>query len=219
MLKIAVPTNRPQAVSNYLDALARLEARGETGRDFDPENYDGLLLPGGCDVNPVRYGKNRIPQETVDDDLDALQFDVLSRFLEAGRPVLGICRGHQLLNIAFGGTLVQHLSGAEKHMSLPGGEDNVHTVHIEPASFLSRFCGTDCAVNSSHHQGIGIPGKGFRTVMRSEDGAIEAIEHETLPVWGVQWHPERMCFLHRRSDTVDGSCVFRFFLDQCMNTK
>lgn len=217
MLKIAVPTNRPQAVSNYLEALARLKACGDTGTDFNPADYDGLLLPGGCDVNPSRYGKNRIPGETVDDDLDALQFSVLTRFLEAGRPVLGICRGHQLLNVAFGGTLIQHLPGAENHMSLTSGEDNTHAVHIEQNSFLSRIFGADCIVNSSHHQGIDIPGEGFRTVMWSEDGVIEAVEHETLPVWGVQWHPERMCFRHRRNDTVDGSGVFCFFLDQCMN--
>ena len=215
MRKIAVPTNRPQAVVNYLAALSQLGACGETGRTFDPDQYDGLLLPGGCDVNPSRYGKDRIPQETVDDDLDDLQFDTLDRFLRAGKPVLGICRGHQLLNVAFGGTLIQHLPGAEKHMSLASGEDNIHPVRIEKGSFLDRIYGTGCIVNSSHHQGADAPGEGFRVVMRSEDGVIEAIEHNTLPVWGVQWHPERMCFAHKRDDTADGSGIFRFFLEQC----
>ena len=194
MLRIAIPTNRPQAVTNYLHALTMTGARGEAGRDFSADQYDGLLLPGGCDVNPARYGKEPIPQEITDDDQDALQFDVLARFLEARKPVLGICRGHQLLNVAFGGTLIQHLPGAEKHMSLPSG---------------------DCPVNSSHHQGIELPGKGLHAVLHSEDGVIEAIEHDSLPVWGVQWHPERMCFLHQRDDTEDGSLIFRFFLEQC----
>ena len=197
MLRIAIPTNRPQAVTNYLHALTMTGARGEAGRDFSADQYDGLLLPGGCDVNPARYGKEPIPQEITDDDQDALQFDVLARFLEARKPVLGICRGHQLLNVAFGGTLIQHLPGAEKHMSLPSGEDN------------------DFRVNSSHHQGIELPGKGLHAVLHSEDGVIEAIEHDSLPVWGVQWHPERMCFLHQRDDTEDGSLIFRFFLEQC----
>ena len=215
MLRIAIPTNRPQAVTNYLHALTMTGARGEAGRDFSADQYDGLLLPGGCDVNPARYGKEPIPQEITDDDQDALQFDVLARFLEARKPVLGICRGHQLLNVAFGGTLIQHLPGAEKHMSLPSGEDNVHPVHAERDSFLYRIYGSDFRVNSSHHQGIELPGKGLNAVLHSEDGVIEAIEHDSLPVWGVQWHPERMCFLHQRDDTEDGSLIFRFFLEQC----
>ncbi len=216
MLKIAIPTSRPQGVANYINALTGTGAQAEAGADFDPAGYDGLLLPGGWDVNPSRYGKERIPQETIDDELDAIQFAVLDRFLRAGKPVLGICRGHQLLNVAFGGTLIQHLPGAERHMRLPGDADNAHTVYIEPDSFTGRIYGAECRVNSSHHQGIEIPGEGFRAVMRTEDGVIEAIEHNTLPVWGVQWHPERMCFAHRREDTADGSGIFRFFLEQCM---
>ena len=215
MLRIAVPTNRPSAVSNYLDALSQMGERGYAGRFFNPDEYDGLLLPGGCDVNPSRYGKIPIPQETVDDELDVLQFDVLARFLEAGKPVLGICRGHQLLNVAFGGTLIQHLPGAESHMSRPDGSDNVHRALAAPDSFLVPVYGPCFTVNSSHHQGIEVPGKGLRTVMQAEDSVIEAIEHESLPVWGVQWHPERMCFARRRDDTVDGSGVLRFFLEQC----
>jgi putative glutamine amidotransferase len=217
MLKIAVPTNRPQAPANYLYALARLGARGETGTEFSPETYDGLLLPGGWDVNPSRYGKTPIPEETIDDGLDALQFAALEAFLKAGKPVLGVCRGHQLLNIAFGGTLVQHLPGAKAHMSLPDGDDNVHAVRIEQHSFLYDLYGSGCAVNSSHHQGVEIPGKGLRPVMHSADGVIEAMEHESLPIWSVQFHPERMCFLHRRDDTADGSKIFRFFLDRCQS--
>ena len=220
MLKIAIPTNRPQAVSNYLDALAASGARGETGRDFPfPEAYDGLLLPGGCDVNPARYGKARIEQETIDDELDALQFETLARFLEAKKPVLGICRGHQLLNIAFGGTLIQHLPGAEKHQSLVTEADNIHTAHMEENTFLYQIYGSRCIVNSSHHQGVEIPGKGLIISARSEDGVIEGMEHESLPVWSVQFHPERMCFKHRREDTADGSRLFRCFLEQCRGEK
>lgn len=215
MLKIAVPTNNPEHVANYLHALAGCGAHGEAARDFTPDEYDGLLLPGGYDINPSYYGKTRLPHEVIDDDLDTLQFHVLDRFLKAGKPVFGICRGHQMLNIAFGGTLIQDLPGAEKHTRRPDDTDNVHPAHTAPGSFAYRLYGPGCSVNSSHHQGIGIPGKGFRPVMWSEDGVVEAAAHETLPVWSVQWHPERMCFTFARDDTADGGSVFRFFLEQC----
>ena len=215
MMKIAIPTNRPQAVVNYVDALTQAGAQADAGRAFDPEEYDGLLLPGGWDVNPARYGKERIPEETIDDDLDAVQFPVLESFLKAGKPVLGICRGHQLLNVAFGGTLIQHIPGAEKHTSLPEGGDNVHAIRIRTDSFLYPLYGAGCRVNSSHHQAIETPGTELRVTALSEDGVAEAVEHESLPVWGVQFHPERMCFRFRREDTADGSDVIRFFLEQC----
>ena len=181
MLKIAIPTNRPQAVVNYVNAMFGSGAQAETGRTFDPDEYDGLLLPGGWDVNPVRYGKTRIPDETIDDDLDAVQFETLAGFLEAGKPVLGICRGHQLLNIAFGGTLIQHLPGAERHQSLANGADNAHMIHIAGNTFLHQIYGSACSVNSTHHQGVDIPGKGMIIAARAEDGVIEATEHESHP--------------------------------------
>ncbi len=219
MLKIAIPTNKPTAVANYLDALSRLGALGKAGRSFSSSACDGLLLPGGADVNPSLYGRDRLPGEVLDDDLDRLQLEALEGFLSAGKPVFAICRGHQLLNVALGGTLIRHLPGAESHMSLAAGEDNAHRVVCEENSFLYRIYGAECTVNSSHHQGVELPGRGLRVVMRSEDGVVEAMAHDSLPIWSVQWHPERMCFKHRRNDTVDGSLVIRFFLDQCLSRR
>jgi len=219
MIRIAVPTNRPKDVINYLNALSGLGARGEAERAFDPSEYDGLLLPGGCDIDPSRYGKEKTAPGTVEKELDAIQFAALEKFLAAGKPVFGICRGHQLLNVAFGGTLIQHLAGAENHTGLPGGGDNAHGAAIEQGSYLQPIYGDVCRVNSSHHQGVDRLGKGLRTVMRAEDGTVEAMEHTSLPIWSVQWHPERMCFAHRREDTADGSLVIRFFLEQCLRRK
>ena len=192
MLKIAIPTNRPQAVVNYVNAIIGSGAQAEAGRAFDPDEYDGLLLPGGWDVNPARYGKTRIPDETIDDDLDVVQFDTLAGFLEAGKPVLGICRGCQLLNIAFGGTLWQDLPS-----EFPGKDiqhRNVHhPVQIAPDSRLALAIGTtNTVVNSYHHQAVQKIAPGFRITATAPDGVIEAIESEQYPAVGLQFHPEKL---------------------------
>ena len=85
MIRIAVPTNRPENVINYLNALTGLGARGEAGRDFDPSGFDGLLLPGGCDIAPSRYGQEKTAEGTVDDELDAIQFAALERLTSTPR--------------------------------------------------------------------------------------------------------------------------------------
>ncbi len=216
MLKIAIPAITTNTIiGNYVDALSNLGAESETGTGIHPEECAGLLLPGGLDVNPAVYGQAPAPETEIDQPLDDLQMDILARFLALGKPVLGICRGHQLLNAAMGGTLIQHLPNAEAHMHIRTGVDNIHPCKTLPGSWLHALYGDHFSVNSSHHQAVDRPAEGFRVVQRSADGVIEAMEHETLPVWTVQWHPERMCFAHRRSDTVDGSAVFRFFLERC----
>ena len=217
MLRIAIPTNRPDAVANYKNALIHSGAEPVACAEPDPENCAGLLLPGGIDLHPTLYGLEDQPGTEYDAELDAIQLDALHRFLKARKPVLGICRGHQLINVALGGTLILNLPSAESHNRLPSGTDNAHPCAAAPDSWIAEIYGTCFTVNSSHHQGVDRPGKGMRTVLRAQDGVIEAMQHETLPVWSVQFHPERMCFGHRREDTVDGSLIFRFFLDKCGN--
>ena len=217
MLRIAIPTNRPGALANYKNALIHSGAEPAACTEPDPESCAGLLLPGGIDLHPTLYGLEDQPGTEYDAELDAIQLDALRRFLKARKPVLGICRGHQLINVALGGTLVLNLPSAASHSRLPSGTDNAHPCAADPGSWIAGIYGTCFAVNSSHHQGVDRPGKGMRTVLRAQDGVIEAMQHETLPVWGVQFHPERMCFGHRREDTVDGSLIFRFFLDKCRN--
>jgi putative glutamine amidotransferase len=216
MLKIALPTIQINAnTRNYINALVLSGAEPETGSVIHPENCDGLLLPGGIDVNPSLFGQDKAPETEFDSALDTLQLGVLRRFMDLGKPVFGICRGHQLINVALGGTLIQHLPAAEDHMEICPGADHVHLCDAVPDSFIGRLYGTQFTVNSSHHQGVGILGKGLRPVLHAQDGVIEAMEHETLPIWSVQFHPERMCYAHRRSDTVDGSLLFLFFLEKC----
>jgi len=216
MLQIAVPMIRQgKTAGYYLDALIQSGAKPVTGSEIDPERCSGLLLPGGPDVEPVRYGQQPAPETKPDPELDALQFDVLERFLALGRPVFGICRGQQLINAALGGTLIQHLPTAADHIGLPDGTDNAHACTADPDSFIGRLYGPRFAVNSSHHQAVDRPGAGLRPVLWAQDGVIEALQHETLPIWSVQFHPERMGFARKREDTADGRLLFRFFLEKC----
>ena len=216
MLKIAVPTTQDDSfIRNYIRALTLSGAEPVTGAAMERESCDGLLLPGGVDINPALYGQDKAPETEFDSPLDTLQLEILRRFLALKKPVFGICRGHQLINVALGGTLIQHLPTAEDHVRTPAGADNVHPCAAEPGSWIAGVCGTRFSVNSSHHQGVDRPGEGLHAVLHAPDGVIEALQHETLPVWSVQFHPERMCFDHLRADTVDGSPLFRFFLEKC----
>ena len=119
-LKIAIPVlDMPTA--NYENALRELGARPVVIKEVcDPQEYDGLLLPGGDDVDPARFGQEINGSLGISPELDALQFEVLDRFVKAGKPVLGICRGHQVINIYFGGDLIQDLG--EKMCATEGPE-------------------------------------------------------------------------------------------------
>jgi putative glutamine amidotransferase len=158
----------------------------------------GLLLTGGRDIDPARYGEAPHPAtEEPNLERDDLEFRLLERALAAGMPVLAICRGHQLLNVALGGSLQQHIEG-DGHRSLDdiGAASRWHEVDIEPCSGLRAWLGVDRAhVNSRHHQAVTIErlAPGLRIAGLSPDGFVEAVESERHSwVVGVQWHPERL---------------------------
>ena len=218
-VKIAVCGKKEQ-VGNYLSALGKLGAEATVvGADTQPEAFDGLLLPGGGDLASWRYGQENAGSDVPDEALDELQLSVLDRFVRAKKPVFGICRGHQLLNVYFGGTLIQDLAVRDSHTRDDNKRDRVHETTAAADSFLGRIYGTAFSVNSSHHQATARTGRGLRTVQLAADGTPEAAEHESLPVWSVQWHPERLCFDYARPDAVDGSRVLSFFLEQCEKRK
>ena len=230
MLKIAIPVLVPEKVRNYEDALRALGAEpvvvsaGLNGAERpagtvavdQADDCAGLLLPGGMDVEPDRYGQPADPKSEIEPGLDGLQWEALQRFVDRGKPVFGICRGHQVLKVFFGGTLIQHLPTAdETHVWQEPDGKNVHLCLAEKESFIARIYGERFVTNSSHHQGVDLPGEGLRIVARAEDGVVEALVHESLPVWSVQFHPERMCYAFRREDVADGSLVLGWFLDRC----
>lgn len=182
--------------------------------------YDGLIVCGGVDVHPSRYGEEVNGSVNMDEARDAAELALVEAFLEAGKPIFGVCRGHQLLNVYFGGTLVQHLPNAVEHSTVLAGKDVVHNVISEKGSIAERLYGECFSVNSWHHQAILKPGAGLRITQRSaKDAVIEGFAHESLPVLGVQWHPERMCCSRKRTDTVDGSTIFEYFIRMCEEKK
>ena len=141
--------------------------------DADVSDYDGLVLPGGGDIDPSRSKK----------------------------PVLGICRGGQVLNVYFGGTLNQDISGHK---------DRSQHTSIAAGSILSSLYGNSLDVYSFHHQSAKDIGSDLNITMRSDDGTVEGFEHAYLPVIGLQWHPEYM-------DST-GSKIFEYFIQMCRYT-
>jgi len=160
---------------------------------------DGLLLPGGGDVDPALFGEERHPDlGTVVRDLDDFEIALTLLALERGMPVLGICRGAQVLNVALGGTLIQHIpgqvAGALKHSGNPPAEP-VHAIEVPAASLLARILGTGRhMVNSTHHQAVKDLAPGLRiSATCPDDGVIEAVEDpDARFLLGVQFHPEEM---------------------------
>ena len=193
---------------------------GEPGAAYLPPpdlSYDGLLLAGGGDVEPARFGQEDRGSRDMDPARDRAELALLDAFLGAGKPVLAICRGHQVVNVWAGGDLIQDLGRLVPDHQLPEG-DCVHPVRAEVGTLLHRLYGPLFPVNSNHHQGVGRLGRGLYASARSEDGVIEALEHETLPLISVQFHPERMTGALSRPDTVDGGAIFRTFVERCHST-
>ncbi len=161
----------------------------------------GLLLPGGPDVDPARYAQPAHETTVVNSALDELEFPLLEAALEQDRPVLGICRGVQVLNVALGGTLVQDLAserpgelGHRWREDADGGpRDAWHPVELAPESRVRSALGETVDVTSAHHQGLDRLGAGLRATGWAPDGLVEAVEVDGPAfVVGVQFHPERM---------------------------
>lgn len=166
---------------------------------------DGLLLPGGADLNPALY--HQLPDPTVTDyfdEIDALDLNLIQAFMQQHKPILGICRGLQVLNVAFGGTLIQdipnHSQKADRHVL-------THEVKIVKDSQLASIFNESTQVNSLHHQVIDRLGDGLKAVAFSSKGYIEAIEADNI--LAVQWHPEAL------THEPDQLKLFKSFIKQC----
>lgn len=231
-LKIGIDIN-----GEYRTALAK--QRANTVPIFVNDNpaevkeklasIDGLLVPGGMDVEPARYGEKKEERcEAVDEKLDALEYTALASARERRLPVLGICRGGQILNVFYGGSLYQDIPSQYTSRVPVRHRDQLnlwiykharecfHDVSFTQGSTLGTLFGTKpIRINSYHHQGVKRLAPGFMITARSNDGFVEAIERPGVPfIIGVQFHPEML-----RAEDPRFSAVFKAFIDDVKKRK
>ena len=182
------------------------------------EKVDGLLIPGGVDVNPLYYNEEpQILLGEINGRLDEFNLIATKIALELNKPILGICRGAQVLNICLGGTIYQDISYTNKnfvkHSQNAKGNIKTHSVEIVNSELLESILGKEIDVNSFHHQSVKDLGKNLKASAYSKDGIIEAIEKEDAKfVVGIQWHPELLV------DNCDKMLnLFKTFVNKCIN--
>jgi putative glutamine amidotransferase len=209
-MRIALTLDRNPGKREENDYIQSLLDAGFSREEIDlvepgqmpPESFDGIVLGGGCDVDPRRYGQSpragaRLELDSDRDETDLALFDKAWR---EGVPVLGICRGLQVINVALGGTLVQDIPTERPseviHQRSPRQKMRLdHEVEISPGTRLAEIAGASrFAVNSRHHQAILKAAPGVKVSATAPDGLIEAVEYEAGDRWllAVQWHPENL---------------------------
>jgi putative glutamine amidotransferase len=184
----------------YVRAVERSGGRpllvppSDTGVEETLDSLDGVIFSGGSDLDPELYGQEPHPETRgVVPERDRAELVLLQEALARDMPVLAICRGSQVLNVAAGGDLVQHLPddvGHDRHKHAPGVFAD-HDVILDKGTRLGRLLGAHAPVKSHHHQGFGRLGDGLRVAAHADDGAVEAVEDPSRRfAFGVLWHPE-----------------------------
>lgn len=209
-IKIAIAGTAADTV-NYVKYVASAQAVPVVTLEREIiAGCDGLLLPGGGDITPAFYGEQNHGSHNIHTELDILQLQAFDLALRRGLPVMGICKGLQVMNVGLGGTLIQNLEPESQGRHGYDNGDKYHTSVIHEGSWLYELYGGEATVNSAHHQALGQLGEGLYAVQRCPlDGCIEAVAHESRPIIGVQWHPERIDF---GTSGTDGGKVLRYFL-------
>lgn len=203
---------------NYMDAMERLGAQPFISLNVDDfEEADALILPGSFqDMNPKLWGAEDECSNDINDELDSIQWELMERAVSSKKPVLGICRGMQFIDVFFGGTLIQDLPCSDSHKAAEAPEkDNYHNVAVVEGTKLFGLYGEETETNTRHHQGIGLVGEGLKVSAMWVDGfpiVMEAVEHKELPIIGVQWHPERMYIYGNERQKEAGKKLLEYWL-------
>lgn len=188
-MKKAAIIGSPHLHGNYKTALQKAGCSAVIFPDASyvkqhPDEFDGLLLPGGGDVPPSLSDSASHLQK-----LDREQLHALQLFCGQGKPIFGICKGMQLINLYFGGT-IRNISNPSFHQR--PGRDVFHPADNLPGSFLHALFGPHMLVNSCHHQCVDRLGQSMQAIQCATEGTVEAVSHLSSPIFGTQWHPERM---------------------------
>ena len=206
-MKIAIAGRKADTV-NYTRYVSSIGAVPHvTLRPSEIISCNGLILPGGGDITPAFFGEKNHGSKNIDTELDIIQLQAFDTALRNQIPILGICKGMQVINVALGGTIYQDLPCASSHRYQ--GADQYHPTYISEGSWLYKLYGKCATVNSAHHQGLKTLGSGLCAVQYcSFDHCIEAVSHYHLPIWGLQWHPER---LDAELAGINGQAILTFF--------
>lgn len=198
---IGISSPNEQEAERYCEAISSRGydhiVIGPTGGKTLPEHLHGVILTGGLDIDPNIYGEDTDPEADVriSSERDEWEIPILKQALANNMPILGICRGMQLLNVVFGGKLIQDLSG-HRNIEYPDDKSVFHQIYLSPGTKLAAIMGSGgfIRVNSQHHQGLGEAQKApslLASAYSLDDGIIEAIESPNHDwVIGVQWHNE-----------------------------
>lgn len=207
---------------NYAESVRRAGGLPILAVDnFSADAYadlaDGLLLSGGKDVATELYGQEtKYDFVLTDPHRDEQEMALIKAFVERKKPIFGICRGVQILNVYFGGTLYQDIPD---QLGGDHAKGVCHPVKLKKDSILGSMFGESMEINSYHHQALDALGKGLNAVAWSDANGheiVEAVEHESLPIWSVQWHPERMTgTVTNPEHCKDSMPIFEYFVNQC----
>jgi len=221
VLKILVPKSEDKNVGKFVKRYNATDnpyiikiVKTGTAKGIDPSKYDGLIIPGGKHVHPSFYhAKVKCKKHKFVKSLDRLEIALVKKFIKKKKPVLGICRGCQLINVTLGGTLKQDIGKGHYN-------DKSRNTKTTKGTDMRKLYGASVHTLHYHHQAIKKLAKPLKvTMVDAKDGTIEGVQHKTLPVFGIQYHPDRMYVKASPIVRKNGKKVMTYFFDVCYDLK